>query len=377
MKRIVLLGATGSIGASTLDIISRFPDRLELIGISAYVQEQSLTNIVSRFPSCRWAVLLGRSPSIDRIGKTTFLYGQAALLDALRDYPPDIVVFAMPGGGVMELFFSILKLGLPIAMANKECLVMGLDLLMPAVRRNILPIDSEQSAIWQILPDRISDVKRVVLTCSGGPFFGKGRDFLRDVSPEMALRHPRWQMGKKVSLDSATLMNKALEMIEARALFGFDIDKISVLIHPQAHSHSMLELIDGSILVQAGITDMRLPIQYALSFPERWENPDLSFAGLDNGFSWDFYPPDRATFSSLDTAILAMEKGGSALAVFNTANDILGELFLDGKIGFLDIMDINYRLVDRHVPWRVEEVEDIKRAIDWTKAELYKEAGLG
>ncbi len=377
MKRIVLLGATGSIGTSTLDIIKRFPDRLELIGVSAYVQEEALKEIVNRFPSCRWAVLFGKSPSINRVGKTRFFHGQTALLDALRDYPPDIVVFAIPGGGVIELFFSILDMNLPIAMANKECLVMGLDLLMPAVGRNILPIDSEQSAIWQIIPDRISDVKRVVLTCSGGPFFGKGRDFLRDVTPEMALRHPRWQMGKKVSLDSATLMNKALEMIEARALFGFDIDKISVLVHPQAHSHSMVELIDGSVFIQAGITDMRLPIQYALSFPERWENPELSFAGLDNAFSWDFYHPDRDTFSSLDTAILAMKKGGSTLAVFNTANDILGDLFLNGTIGFLDIMDINYRLVDRHSPWPVEGMEDIRRAIDWTEAEIYKEARLG
>ncbi len=368
-KRIAILGASGSIGTSALWVVERFSDRLELVGISVHRNLHSAQEVVRRFPSCEWVVVTGLEGEEMREDGVRFLYGRHHLEPLIRDTGIDVVVFALPSGEVVDLFLALVESGVKIAMANKEALVVTCDLIKPAVAKNVLPIDSEQSALWQLLEGRGDEIKRVILTCSGGPFRGRKREELREVDASSALAHPRWNMGPKVSLDSATLMNKALEVIEAVALFDLDPDQIEVLVHPQAEVHGIVEMVDGSLFLQAGITDMRLPIQYALSWPERWDNDSLLLP-MDKGISWDFQPVDHETFTSLKTGRLALEKGGSALVVFNTANDLLGKMFLDGEIGFLDILDLTQRLVEEHHPWRIEGLEDIKKAKTWVEERL-------
>ncbi len=368
--RIVILGASGSIGQSTLDVIRAFPDRLELVGVSVHTNVDAAQTIVREFPSCERVGITGieKQEGLSILGVRVY-WGKESLVEMVNESRADVVVFAMPGGGVVDVLLDLLDLGVEVAMANKEALVMAHDLVRPGIERGIRPIDSEQSGLWQVIPKDPEELEEVILTCSGGPFLGRKREDLRGVSPQEAIKHPRWDMGPKVSLDSATLMNKALEMIETSALFGIGEEKISVLVHPQALVHAMIRFKDGSILSQVGPTDMRFPIQYALSYPERWDCPR---DGLNlEGVKMEFFLPDEETFTSLQTARLAMRKGGSALVVFNVANDLLGENFFAGKIGFLDIMDISRQLIEEHEPWSISSREDIERAVQWTRETLY------
>ncbi len=373
MKKIVLLGASGSIGVSTLRVIDRFPDRLSLVGISVHSNYSVGYKILQEYINCRWLVVSGQqNPKIEQYEGKTVAYGRNFILEMIDCLQPDIVVFALPGGEVFDIFWGILKRKMPIAMANKECLVISAPMITPAVKKvNIIPIDSEQVGLWQILPEELSSVRRVIITCSGGPFWGKSRRELKTVTAEQALKHPRWKMGPKVSLDSATLMNKALEIIETIALFGIDRDKVSTVIHPQSEVHAAVELVDGNLLLNASRTDMQIAIQYALSYPQKWENLDF---GLDrfgrSALQWDFLPPDKSVFTSLEAVDIAIEKWDSALTVLNTANDLLGRLFFEGKIGFLDIMDLTVRLLELHKPWQVCCYDDIKEAVIWTQQQL-------
>ncbi len=368
-KRIAILGASGSIGTSALWVVEKFSDRLELVGVSVHRNLHCAQEIVRRFPSCEWVVVTGLEGKEAIRDGVRFLYGRQWVGTLIRETGVDTVVFGLPSGEVVDLFLDLVESGVKIAMANKEALVVTCDLIRPAVAKNVLPIDSEQSALWQLLEGKLDRVKRVILTCSGGPFRGKKREELRDVDASSALSHPRWNMGPKVSLDSATLMNKALEVIEAVALFDLDPTQIEVLVHPQAEVHGIVEMVDGALFLQAGITDMRLPIQYALSWPERWDNDALSFP-IHERIVWDFHPVDHETFTSLKTGRLALEKGGSTLVVFNTANDLLGRMFLEGDVSFLDIMDITHRLVEEHEPWQITSLEDIERARRWAEERL-------
>ncbi len=366
--RIAVLGASGSIGRSTLDIIRAFPDKLELVGISVHTNVEQVQQIIDEFNGVSHICFTGISSERVKFRKKNLYFGQESLMPMIIESKADLVVFAIPGGSLIDLFLDLLDLKIEVAMANKEILVMSHDLIRPGIARGIRPIDSEQSALWQILPSDLAEVNKVILTCSGGPFLGRKREQLVNVRPEEAIKHPRWQMGPKVSLDSATLMNKALEVIESSALFGIDGAQISVLVHPQAVVHAMVEYKDGSVVSQIFPTDMRFPIQYALSYPERWDAPwdKLNFSTQ----KMEFFYPDEKTFTSLRTARLALEKGGSTLVVFNTANDLLGKRFFEGKINFLDIMDLTYRVVDLHEPWPVQSREDIKRAVSWTEEAL-------
>ena len=367
--KLAILGASGSIGRSTLDVIRAFPSKLELVGVSVHTNIEFVQRMVKEFSSLSYVCFTGLLDSNHvNIPNVNLYFGKNSLVQMVLDSGAEMVIFAIPGGGVVDVFLDLFDLDIKIAMANKEVMVMAHDLIRPGIEKGIRPIDSEQSALWQILPKGLKEVEKVILTCSGGPFWMRKRDELRNVRPEQAIRHPKWSMGPKVSLDSATLMNKALEIIETSALFGIDETNISVLIHPQALTHAMVKFKDGSILSQIGPTDMRLPIQYAISYPERWASSinELDFCNT----IMEFFTPDEETFTSLQIARMALRKGGSTLVVFNTSNDLLGEKFFAGEIGFLDIMDVSRQLVELHNPWEISSREDIKRAIHWTMEAL-------
>ncbi len=365
-KRIAILGASGSIGRSAIDVILSAKDRFELKLISVHTNVEFAEKVLVKFPECRNVVVTGKVTS--RLHDDKFIFGTESLLDLLHKYSIDVVLFAIPSGKVVSLFLEILNMGFCVAMANKECLVMAKDIISPAIEKNVIPVDSEQVALWQLLPQQKDLVDRIFLPCSGGPFFGKRRDELKGVSLQEAISHPRWNMGRKVSLDSATLMNKALEMIETVSLFGIDISKIEVVVHPQAILHGGVYLIDGSVFFHAGIPDMRIPIQYALSYPDRIAICDsaLKLNIMDIG-RLEFFQVDNDTFPSIRLAYKVMDMGGSAVVVFNMANDILGEMFLEGKIGFLDIVDTIERIIEEHKPWEITDIVAIEEAMKWTQ----------
>jgi 1-deoxy-D-xylulose-5-phosphate reductoisomerase len=261
--------------------------------------------------------------------------------------------------------------GKTIALANKEVLVMAGKLVTDAARRRgvaVLPVDSEHNAIHQCLHGRsLDEVRRLILTASGGPFLGQSADELEAVGPEDALRHPTWRMGQKITIDSATLMNKGLEVIEAHWLFGVSADRVDVVIHPQSVVHSMVELVDGSIIAQLGLTDMRLPIQYAFSYPERWSSPlpplDLTCCGR-----LDFQLPDYASFPCLRLAYRALEAEGSLPTVLNAANEVAVDAFLKGRLAFTSIPKVIEGTMDRHVPGPVHSLADVRAVDDWARA---------
>lgn len=347
MRRISLLGSTGSIGRNTLAVIRQFSDRFKICGLSAGTNIDLLAEQVQEFaPDCISVAdesLL--APLAEKLGsgyQGRIFAGDEGNRKVATVARADMVVSAVVGAVGLLPTLDAIKAGKDIGLANKETLVMAGRLIMEAVQENgvrLLPIDSEHSAIFQALEaGRREDVSQILLTASGGPFRTLAADSFENITPAQALAHPNWDMGRKISIDSATLMNKGLEVIEARWLFDVGTDRIRVVVHPESIVHSLVEYIDGSVVAQLGIPDMRIPIAYALSYPERM-NLGLSRLSLSQCGNLSFEKPDYARFPALQMAFDALEQGGVKPAVLNAANEVAVEAFLSERIGFTDIAD--------------------------------------
>jgi len=346
VKRVAILGATGSIGRSALSVIDANADRLQVVGLAAGENASLLAEQITRYRPAIAAV--GSAGALDelltRLGPggmpPTVDCGADGLIGVATHPDVDIVLCASAGTAGLEATLAAIDAGKTIALANKEVLVMAGSLMMEAAHRKgvaILPVDSEHNAIHQCLHGRRrNEIRRLVLTASGGPFRNLPAADLARVTPDEALRHPTWQMGRKITVDSATLMNKGLEVIEARWLFGMTAREIDVVIHPQSVVHSMVELRDGSVIAQLSVTDMRLPIQYAFAYPDRWEGalPSLDISRLG---TLEFLPPDLDRFPCLRLAYDALKQGGAWPIALNAANEVAVEQFLAGRLTFSGI----------------------------------------
>jgi len=379
MKPLVILGSTGSIGVSTLDVITEYPDRYRVVALTAGNNHSLLAEQIRRFRPEIVAVRENDDRLLlkDALGEDApeILSGEAGMLACARHPDAEMVVSAIVGAAGLLPTMAAIESGKDVALANKETLVTAGPLVMEAVLRkkvSLFPVDSEHSAIFQALEGhRRSDVHRLILTASGGPFRSRSVDDLKAVTPDDALAHPNWNMGRKISIDSATMMNKGLEVIEARWLFDIPADRIAVHVHPQSIVHSMVEYRDGSVIAQMGIPDMKLPIAYALSYPERLplNLPPLDLC--DTG-SLTFEAPDLERFPCLALAYEALEMGGTAPAVLNAANEVAVDAFLGGTIGFLDISAIIGTVLRRTVPEALETIEQVLSADLWAREETMR-----
>jgi len=368
-KKVVVLGCTGSIGTQALDVIRAVPDRFRLVGLSAGANSDLMLRQIQAFQP-EYAVMADEAATqtLKKNGNAQLQIeaGEDAVC-ALAALPEaDVIVMGISGTAAIKPLLAALQAGKTVALANKESIVCANDLVQAALRQpgagQILPVDSEQSAIFQCLQNGSrEEVSTLLLTASGGPFKGFTREELRSVTPAQALHHPTWNMGKKITIDSATMFNKGLEVIEAAYLFGFGKDQISVLIHPQSIVHSMVEYQDGSIMAQLSCPDMRLAIQYAMTYPERHPGPCKRLSLFEAG-TLTFLPPPEPLNKALALAYAALEAGNAMPAVYNGANEEAVDLYLKGRIGFLDI----YRAVEDTMAGfqnrsvcSVEELEEI------------------
>jgi 1-deoxy-D-xylulose-5-phosphate reductoisomerase len=371
MKKITILGVTGSIGTQTLDVIRRDAYNLSIVGISANTNYEKVIPIIEEFKP-KYVAMMDEEASLklkkyckDKKISTEILQGIEGL-NYISTLPEvDIVVTSVVGMIGLVPTMKAIHSGKDIALANKETLVAAGALVMEAAKKNnvnILPVDSEHGAIFQCLQgNKLDAVNKIILTASGGPFRGKNKEQLKAIKPEEALKHPKWSMGKKISIDSSTLMNKGLEVIEAHWLFGVDYENIQVVVHPQSIVHSMVEYVDGSVIAQLSSTDMRLPIQYAINYPER-KNTVIDKLDIYNMGSLTFEKPDTDTFKCLDLAYKAGKMGGNMPAIMNAANEVAVELFLDYKIKYLEIEDIIEKSMDRfehHINPNLEDILEI------------------
>ena len=355
-NRIAVLGSTGSIGTSCLDVIAANPERLELVGLTAHRRSDLLAEQCRKFKP-HWAVLSDESQragiSLEQWPRETELLVGPDGIERLAAHPDvDTVVCGIVGAAGLRGAWAAVESGKRVAIANKETLVVAGPLVMQLAAKTgaeLIPVDSEHSAIFQCLQaGRRSDVKRIILTASGGPFRGWSKSRLEtEVTVERALAHPTWQMGPKITVDSATMMNKALEIIEARWLFGLDADQISVVVHPQSIVHSLVEFVDGSVVAQLSPPDMKLPIQYALTYPERWPgiSPKLDWSA---SHQFDFFAPDLDAFPALQLGFEVARRGGSSGAVLNAANEVAVQRFLEGSLKFTDIPRACREILNAH-----------------------------
>ena len=377
--RVAVLGSTGSIGKSTLDVIAAAPDRFSPFLLAAHRSTQAL---FEQAHACRprWVAVVDPAAAAE-IGTgalpagTRLAVGPDALDDLVRSPEVDRVVSAIVGAAGLRSTWAALEAGKTVALANKETLVMAGPLAMRLAGRTggaIVPVDSEHSAIHQALRTGTGDeVTRIVLTASGGPFRTRPRETLAAVTPAEALKHPTWSMGPKITIDSATMMNKALELIEARWLFGLPAAKLAVLVHPQSIVHSMVEFVDGSVIAQLSPPDMRLPIQYALSYPQRIDGPARRF-DFTQALTLDFEPPDPIRFPAVRLGHEAAARGGTAGAVLNAANEEAVRGFLEGAIRFTDIADVCARVLDEHPFQPDPSLDDVRRLDAWARQEVVK-----
>jgi 1-deoxy-D-xylulose-5-phosphate reductoisomerase len=355
MQRIAVLGSTGSIGTSCLEVIGALPERLNLSGVAARSSWELLGRQTERFAP-RWAVLSDSSlkgvvPRSAFSAKTELLFGPEAVERLASDPEIDVIVSGIVGAAGLAGTWAALEAGKRVCIANKETLVVAGPLVMDLARRRgaaVIPVDSEHSAVFQALQSgRKQEVKRIVLTASGGPFRGLSALDLERVTPAMALAHPTWNMGKKITIDSATMMNKALEVIEAKWLFGLDVDQIEVVVHPQSIVHSFVEFVDGSVMGQLSPPDMKLPIQYALTWPDRMPgvSPKLDWT---KRFQLEFEPPDLERFPALELGFEVARRGGTCGAVLNAANEAAVERFLNNDLKFCDIVRACRAVLEAH-----------------------------
>jgi 1-deoxy-D-xylulose-5-phosphate reductoisomerase len=354
-RRVVVLGSTGSIGSSALDVIAHLPDRLQTVGLSAHSRWSALFEQANRHRPAR--VVVTDPAAIRQLDQSKLnrgielLTGPDGVARMVADPDVDVVLSAVVGAAGLEGTWAALEAGKTVAVANKETLVMAGPLVMDlAARRGatVLPVDSEHSAIFQALRGSLSaEVERIVLTASGGPFRGKKAAELASVTVAQALRHPTWRMGPKITVDSATLMNKALEVIEAHWLFGLAPERIEVVIHPESIIHSFVEFVDGSILAQLSPPDMRLPIQYALTYPERVPGPARKLCWRELS-ELHFVQPDLDTFPAIQLGYEVARRGGTCGAVLNAANEAAVGRFLAGELAFLDIPRACRAVLEQH-----------------------------
>ncbi len=353
-KRVVILGATGSIGQSALRIARQIPDRMEIVGLSANVNAIALSEAAREMqPEAVCLVDPVNRKDLSLPAGTILLDGAQGLIELATLPAADMVLIAIVGTGGLAPALAAIEAGKDIAVASKEILVMAGEIVMRRAREKgvrVLPVDSEHNAIFQCLEGRdLATVRRLILTASGGPFRQTPASELPSVTVAQALRHPTWDMGRKITIDSATLFNKGLEMIEARWLFDTPMEKVDVVVHPQSIIHSMVEFVDGSVLAQLSHSDMGFPIQYAVTYPDRLPNElrPLDFAALGQ---LNFEAPRTADFPALDLARAAGEGGGTMPAVFNAANEIAVERFLSGAVSFPDIWRIVAGVLEKHQP---------------------------
>jgi 1-deoxy-D-xylulose-5-phosphate reductoisomerase len=377
MNRIAVIGSTGSIGCSTLAVVDAHPDRLRVVALAAGENVPRFADQIGRFAPKVIAMASGAALQSlatelrhrDITCPTAAIAGPEGLIAVATHPEVDTVLFASSGTASLDAVLAAIDAGKRIALANKEILVMAGRIVMDRARLrgvDVLPVDSEHNAIHQCLDGRPrASVKRLILTASGGPFRGLSQAALRDVTPDDALRHPTWSMGPKITIDSATLMNKGLEVIEARWLFDIGPDRIDVVVHPQSIVHSMVELMDGSILAQLGVTDMRLPIQYALSYPERWQTP-LAPLDLTKSGSLTFEETDAGRFPCLGLAFRALEGDSGLPIVLNAANEVAVAAFLARRLAFTSIPDVICAAMDAYESKNPKEVRDLSdvRAAD-------------
>jgi 1-deoxy-D-xylulose-5-phosphate reductoisomerase len=366
VKRLTLLGATGSIGLRTLELVSSFPDEFQVAGLAARGSNVELIADLCRKYSPR-AVALLDGLVVDRLARLLpsprpeILAGPTGLVSLARDLEVEVVVSALVGAAGLLPTMAAIEAGRTVALANKETLVMAGSLMTAAARRRgvaLLPVDSEHSAVFQCLIGHSRrDVHQILLTASGGPFRELPKARFSEVTVADALRHPTWKMGPKITVDSATLMNKGLEIIEARWLFDVEPHQVQVVVHPQSIVHSMVEYIDGSVIAQLGVADMGVPILYALTYPERRPAPaarlDLTRVG-----QLTFFEPDLDRFPCLGLARQALERGGAAPVVLNAANEVAVAAFLDGRIGFTAIPELIGRALEAAPPGALGSVEE-------------------
>ena len=372
-KKVCLLGSTGSMGVQSLEVIEALPDLFEVEVLACYSNAELLIRQAKKFKPN--AVVIIKEDLYQQVIDALWdddikvFAGESSLCDIVEMSSIDIVLSCIVGVAGLKPVYRAISCGKPIALANKETLVVAGELMTRLAgekRVPLLPVDSEHSAIFQCLAgERNNPVEKIIITASGGPFRGKDTAFLEHVTKEQALKHPNWSMGNKITIDSATLMNKGLEVIEAKWLFGVSLDQIEVVVHPQSIIHSMVQFADGSVKAQLGLPSMKLPIQYALTYPQRERNkaPRLNFADYP---SLTFEKPDTATFRCLDIAYHASREGGNRPCVMNAANEVAVSLFLNDRIGFMDIP----RIIEQQLeevpyshPTSIEEYLEIDREV--------------
>ncbi|MGN8055626.1 1-deoxy-D-xylulose-5-phosphate reductoisomerase [Pedobacter sp. 22163] len=347
MKRITILGSTGSIGTQALEVVRDHPETFKVVVLSALKNSALLIQQAKEFKPAivvicdesKYGEVKNALSALD----IKVLAGEAALSEVAAFEDSDVVLTALMGSVGLKPTIAAIKAGKNIALANKETLVVAGELITQLATEHqvkILPVDSEHSAIFQCLVgEEQHSIEKIYLTASGGPFLGKTKDFLSTVKKEQALKHPNWVMGAKITIDSASLMNKGLEVIEAKWLFNLDVDQIDVIVHPQSIIHSIVQFTDGSMKAQMGVPDMKLPIQYALNYPDRLKNNFKRFNFLDYP-NFSFQKADMETFRNLDLAFTSLRKGGNMPCILNAANEIVVEAFLKDKIGFLQMSEV-------------------------------------
>jgi 1-deoxy-D-xylulose-5-phosphate reductoisomerase len=374
-KRISIWGVTGFIGKQTLEVVDRHRDRFELVTLTANQNVQCVLSQIKKYRPENVIVTGDKDKNryikeFQNLGVNVF-WGKEALLELASRGEEDMVINGLVGGVGLEATLLAIQAGTSIALANKEVLVMAGRMVMEEVEKHgvqLIPVDSEHSAIFQCLQgEDIRNVRRIILTASGGPFLNREKSSLKEVTVEEALAHPNWSMGKKITIDSATLVNKGLEIIEARWLFGIPKEKIEVVIHPQSIVHSMVEFEDGSIKAQLGKPDMRCPIAFALTYPERWPG-DYGSLNFTKKNILDFYPPNADQFPCLQLAYRSLEMGGTAPAVLNAADEAAVALFLSGKIRYLQIQHLIEAALSEHQVVEDPELEEIFSADRWARS---------
>lgn len=378
MKNIVILGSTGSIGTNALEIIRNKKEEFNVIGLSANSNHKLICEQIEEFKPKYVSIGTEEGKKIieEKFPEVKVYVGREGLKKLGQIEEMDIILVAVIGAIGIEATSEAIKLGKRIALANKETMVAGGDYINKLLKENpkseIIPVDSEHSAIFQsLMAGKKSQVKNLIITASGGTFRGKKLEDLKDVTVEQALKHPNWSMGRKITVDSSTLVNKGLEVIEAHQLFGMDYDKIKVVIHPQSIVHSLVEYDDNAVIAQLGVTDMKLPIQLAFTYPDRIQNNCLDTLDLLKVGNLTFEAPDREVFKGLDLAYKAGRIGKSMPTVLNAANEIAVELFLNKKIKFLDIYKIIEKAMDNHEVEEIDNLDSILRIDQATRKWVY------
>ena len=384
MKRIAILGSTGSIGVSTLDIIGRFPEKFRVVALAA---GKNLTQLIEQIKSFQpLLVSLAQEEDAKKLRRELpdfegdIVWGADGLHATATHGDADMVMAALVGAVGLPPTLAAIRAGKDVALANKEALVVSGELMTREAAQHggqLLPVDSEHNAVFQALHGHKQEqVKRIILTASGGPFLHRPAEDFQTIRIEEALQHPTWKMGNKITIDSATLMNKGLEVIEARWLFNLSPTQVSVIVHPQSIVHSLVEYVDGSVLAQLGIPDMRVPISYILAYPDRLPLTHLPQLNLAEAARLEFVEPDYDKFPCLGLAYTALERGGTCPAVLNAANEVAVASFLSGQIAFTDIAHINKQLLTSHTAQPVQDLESVLEADGWARTQAKKIAGI-